>query len=299
MRLVKRKFGGARLATIIGIVILLSPILPTTLQAAAQESLPADVPPPLRTTYLQLDHHPSSQLPPVDTALIHTRQKEIASEAAFFGYDLGAGEWDFDETSCPAIPDELILHYRKPYRNGAQSLFTALVPRETGRVYVVPVLYRNATPFFSATSSERSIAVFNRVVPADIAAKAIDPAGKWLSLGLCYADIVYGNANVLEQPGTEIGLARAPIPLLRLSESNNARGIVFTDRNAPGQYLVFNLTLNEKGRILAASVLQLSDYVARVRTGAEPKEKQLPPGQEPRIRTVPPGQEPTVKTTPQ
>jgi hypothetical protein len=299
MRFVKRKSGFAGLATILSVFGLLCPAGSRSLRAAAQETLPADVPQPLKTTYLQLDHRPSSQLPPADNALIHARQKEIAAEAAFFGYDVRAGEWDFDETTCPAIPDELVLHYRKPFRSGAASLFTALVPRVGGRVYVVPVLYNNATPFRSATGSERSIAVFNRVVPADIAAKAIDPDGKWLALGLCYADIVYGNANVLEQPGTEIGLARAPIPLLRLSESNSARGIVFTDRNAPGQYLVFNLTLNEKGRIVAATAVQLSDYVAQVRSGAELKEKQVPHGQEPKIKVLPPEKEPNVKTTPQ
>jgi hypothetical protein len=299
MRFVNRSSGGAGLLTILSVLGLLSPAT-ATLRAAAQQSLPADVPQSeLKTTYLQLDHRPSSQIPAADTALIRARQKEIAGEAAFFGYNLGTGEWDFDETTCPAIPETLILHYRKPFRNGAASLFTALVPRESGRVYVVPVLYRNATPFLSATGSERSIAVFNRVVPADIAAKAIDPDGKWLVLGLCYADIVYGNANVVEKPGTEIGLSRAPIPLLRLSQSTSARGILFTDRNAPGQYLVFSLTLNEQGRILAATAVQLSDYAAEVRTGAEPVEQQLPPGREPHIKVLPPPQEPPVKTVPQ
>jgi hypothetical protein len=267
--------------------------------ASAQDSRPADLPPPTDAKYLQLEHHPSSQLGPADLSLIHAKQHEISTEAAFFGYDLNAGEWDYDQTSCPAIPDQLVLHYRRQFTGGAQSLFTALIPRGTGRVYVVPVLYRNATPFRSATGNERSIAVFNRVVPADIAAKAIDPDGKWLALALCYADIVYGNANVLERPGADIGLARAPIPLLRLSESSNARGIVFTDRNAPGEYLVFSLTLNEKGRVIAATAQQLSDYVAQVRNGTEPAEKPLPEGKEPKIKTLPPEQEPTVKPRPQ
>jgi hypothetical protein len=267
--------------------------------AIAQDSRPADLPPPTDAKYLQLEHHPSSQIDATDRSLIHAKQREINTEATFFGYDLNAGEWDYDESSCPAIPDQLILHYRRQFSGGAQSLFTALVPRSAGRVFVVPVLYRNATPFRSATGNERSIAVFNRVVPADIAAQAIDPNGKWLALALCYADIVYGNANVLERPGADIGLARAPAPLLRLSEINNARGIVFTDRNAPGEYLVFNLTLNEKGRVIAANAQQLSDYVAQVRNGADLREKPLPEGKEPKVKSLPPQQEPTVKPRPQ
>lgn len=304
MRFAKSKFGSLVFAPALAIITSLVGILTTAVpfiapSAVAQDSRPADLPPPTDANYLQLEHHPSSQLDAADLSLIHAKQREITTEAAFFGYNLNAGEWDYDATSCPAIPGQLVLHYRRQFSGGAQSLFTALVPRDAGRVYVVPVLYRNATPFRSATGNERSIAVFNRVVPADVAAQAIDPNGKWLALALCYADIVYGNANVLERPGADIGLARAPIPLLRLSESTNVRGIVFTDRNAPGEYLVFNLTLNEKGRVIAANAQQLSDYVAQVRNGAEPGEKPLPQGKEPKVKTLPPQQEPTVKPRPQ
>lgn len=272
---------------------------PVPSRALAQETRAADTPPPANPQYFEFQHIPASELDPADASLIRAKQREIIAEAAFFGYDLNAPGWDFERTSCPAIPDQLILHYRKQFRNGAQSLFTALVPRGPGRVFVVPVLYRNATPFFSATGSDRSIAVFNRIVPADVAAKAIQPDGKWLALGLCYADIAYGNANVLNRAGADIGLARAPIPLLHLSEENSARSIIFTDRNAPGQYLIWTITLNDKGRVTAANVLQLSDYVARTRNGAEPQTKPLPQGKEPPVKVLPPPQEPPVKTTPQ
>jgi hypothetical protein len=126
-------------------------------------------------------------------------------------------------------------------------LFTALVPRDHGRVSVVPVLYRNATPFRSASGNERSIAVFNRVVPADVAQKAIQPEGKWLALALCYADMVGAGAHALKRAGDEVGLSRAPVATLHLSEASPVREIVFTDRDAPGQYLVWNITLNDKG----------------------------------------------------
>lgn len=241
------------------------------------------------TQYLALEHRPSSKLPPGVLSLIGAKQHAIATEAAFFGYDLRAPGWDFDQTTCPEIPDHLVLHYRRQFPNGTQSVFTALVPRGDGPVYVVPILYRNATPFHSATGSERSIAVFNRVVPAAVAAKAIDPNGKWLTLGLCYADIVYGSVNAMQRAGAaDIGLAQAPLPLLRLSEAKNATGIVFTDRNAPGEFLVWSITMNDKGRIVAASAQQLSDYVVHVRQGAEPKIRKIPPGKEPVIRTLPP-----------
>lgn len=267
--------------------------------ACPQQPLPTEGPTPEHSSYLELQHLAPSEISRADASLIRAKQTEISSEAAFFGYDLSATGWDYELSVCPVIPDELVLHYRRQFRNGAQSLFTVTVPRGPGRVFVVPILYRNATPFTSTSGTERSIAVFNRIVPADVAQKAVQPDGKWLTLGLCYADIAYGNANALNRPGTEIGLARAPIPLLRLSEGSTASHIVFTDRNAPGEYLVWDLTLDRKGRLVSASASQLSDYVARVRHGAELKERIIPPGKEPPVKVIPPGKEPTVQPLPQ
>lgn len=290
----KRTSGPAALTAVA--LLWLFPAAPAIAQSADRA---ADTPPPENSRYLQLDHIPSSRIVAADLSLIHAKQREISAEAAFFGYNLGASEWDYDEAICPAMPDQLLLHYRRKFSDGAESLFTAIVPRASGRVWVVPILYRNATPFRSATGSERSMAVFNRVVPADVAAKAVQADGDWLAFALCYADVVYGNANILSRSGSEVGLSRAPLPLLRVSEATTARGIVFTDRNAPGEYQVWNLTLNDKGRLIAATSQQLSDYVAKERTGAELAEKPMPEGKEPTVKTLPAGQEPKVVTRPQ
>jgi hypothetical protein len=259
----------------------------------------ANTPPPAGSRYLELDHTPATGLDPATLSVVNARRRDITSEAAFFGYDLRSGEWDYDSATCPAMPAQLLLHYRRRFGNGSESLFTAIVPKGPGRIWVVPVLYRNAMPFHPATGSPRSVAVFNRVVPADIAAKAVQPDGNWLAFALCYADMVYGNANILSRAGTEMGLSHAPLPLLRMSEAGSARSIVFTDRNAPGEYMVWDLTLNDKGQMLAATAQQLSDYVAKIRTGAEPTEKTAPEGSEPTVKTMPPPKEPAVVPRPQ
>lgn len=286
------RFGRVALALCI---VACCTALHAAAQTPAQQAEPATVP----SKYLILDHTSSTSLDSGTRSRLHAKRHDIATEAAFFGYNLDAGEWSYDVATCSAMPDHLLLHYRRHYGDGAESLFTAIVPKGPGRVWVVPVLYRNATPFRSATGSERSIAVFNRVVPPQLAAKAVQSDGNWLEFALCYADMVYGNANILSRAGTETGLAQAPLPLLRVSEATSARGIVFTDRNAPGTYMVWTLTLNDKGQLLAATAQQLPDYVAKVRNGAEPREKLVPPGADPAVKTLPPLKEPTVKTRPQ
>ncbi len=262
-------------------------------------SRPADTPPPPTAEFIELEHRAPAQMDPADLAVIHAQQRAISAEAAFFGYDLASGSWTFDQAVCPALPDELMLHYRRQFRDGAESLFTAIVARGHDRVFVVPILYRNATPFRSASGAERSIAVFNRVVPASVAESAVQPDGKWLVLALCYADMVDADAHALKRVGNETGLTHAPVATLHLSEANSLREIVFTDRDAPGRYLVWNINLNDKGRVTAATHVKLSDYVAQVKNGAELTEKPMPQGKEPPVKVLPPQQEPPVKTTPQ
>ncbi|MFZ0631460.1 MAG: hypothetical protein WA399_12850 [Acidobacteriaceae bacterium] len=249
--------------------------------------------------FLQLDHRSTAQAGTADAALLRSKARAIATEAAFFGYDLHASGWISNETLCPEFPDHLLLHYQRTSRDGAVSLFTALVPRGNDRVYVVPVLYRNATPFKSAYGSERSIAVFNRVVPAEVAEKALQPDGTWLLMGLCYADMVGAEAHALQHSGADVSLALAPVPTLHITEDAPTRQVIFTDRNAPGQYLVWILTFTSKGRLLTADAKKLSDYTAPLRNGKEPPVRPLPPGKEPPVRVLPPGQAPPVKPQPQ
>jgi hypothetical protein len=108
-------------------------------------SRPADTPPPPTAEFIELEHRAPAQMDPADLALIHAQQRAIAAEAAFFGYDLDSGSWTYDQAVCPVLPDELMLHYRRQFRDGAESLFTAIVPRGHDRVFVVPIVYRTAS----------------------------------------------------------------------------------------------------------------------------------------------------------
>lgn len=267
---------------------------------AAQPPEPASPPaasePP---RFLQLDHRFAAQADPNDAALLQSKAAAIAGEAAFFGYNLHAPGWTWNEAVCPEFPDHVLLHYQRTSRDGAVSLFTALVPRGKDRVYVVPVLYRNATPFKSAYGSERSIAVFNRMVSPEAAEKALQPDGSWLLMGLCYAEMVGAESHALQRSGDDVSLALAPLPTLHITEDASTRQVIFTDRNAPGRYLVWVLTFTNKGRLLTATATKLSDYTAPLRNGKEPPVRPMQPGKEPPVKILPPGKEPNVKPLPQ
>ncbi|HZZ37912.1 MAG TPA: hypothetical protein VFE06_02195 [Acidobacteriaceae bacterium] len=284
--------------------VLLLALCSQSLASLAEQTAPAAAPPAESAAsepprFLQLDHHSATQADAHDAALLRTKAAAIAGEAAFFGFNLHVPDWNSNEAVCPEFPDHLLLHYQRISRDGAVSLFTALVPLNKDRVYVVPVLYRNATPFRSAYGSERSIAVFNRVVPPEIAEKALQPDGQWLLMGLCYTDMVGAESHALQRSGSDISLALAPLPTLHINEGASTRQVIFTDRNAPGKYLVWTLTFTNSGRLLSANATRLSDYVAPFRNGKEPPVRPMPPGKEPPVKVLPPGKEPNVKPLPQ
>jgi hypothetical protein len=220
--------------------------------AAAQDAQAAGVPVGGTSPYLVLVHHSPDQISADDSAILRSRQTEIVREAAMFGYDLTAGHWTYDQAVCPDIPQAIVLHERSVSRSGLQSLFTAVVPRGEGRVWVVPILYRGATPFQSAIGSERMLSVFNHAVPADIAKQAVEPDGHWLALAMTFAEIAGAEPRVPQNPDVEAGLLSAPPPTLHVSQLRGALEIQFTGREAPRQYTVWSITVNGAGRALAA-----------------------------------------------
>jgi hypothetical protein len=211
-----------------------------------------------------------------DAGILRARQKDLTFEAAMFGYDLTLGHWTWDQTICPDIPEALVLHYRITGRNGFQSLFTAVVPREGGRVLVNPILYHGATPFQSATGQKRTLSVFNQAVPADLAKEAVQPDGHWLALAMCFAEIAGAEPREPQNADASATMANAVAPTLHYSVTHGAQEIEFAGREAPGEYTVWTITLNTAGRATAADAETYSDIQPRVETAAAAPLKEVP-----------------------
>lgn len=257
--------------------------------------------------YTTFEVRPAEQMDAQDAAVIKARRRDLVAEAEFWGYDLNAGQWTWDQVVCPEIPDAVVLHYRKKGAKG-EFLFTAVLPRGTGRVLVAPVLYGGATPFESATGAKRTSSVFNQAVPADVAARDIEPEGHWLQLAMTYAVIAGAEPRVPNVAEQQPGLMKAPEPDLKLSEASHAREVVFSDHQAPRHYTVWTIDFDGQGRAIDASAVTIADYVPSAQNPAEPtveetqpdkKVKKAKPMEEPKVRVIPEAPEPTPKSAPQ
>jgi hypothetical protein len=280
----------------------------TALGQTAQDGLVPALP---TESYTVLDHRAADAMSPNDAAVVRAKQHEITMEAAMFGYDLTQGHWSYDETECPDIPDALLLHYRTAAAaNGAQSLFTAVVPRGQGRVLVNPVLYHGATPFEAAIGQKRTMSVFNQAVPAEIAKQDVQPDGHWLTLAICFAEIAGSEPRVPEHPELEAPLVKAPMPTIRLSEAKGTMDIQFTGREAPTDYTVWNISVNQQGRAMEAASITYPNYsgqpeVAQAEPQTQTESKQtgktskVKEPSEPKVKVLPDLPDPAQKTIPQ
>lgn len=257
--------------------------------------------------YTMFGVRPAEQMDPQDAAVVKAKHREIATEAAFWGYDLNAGHWTWDQVVCPEIPDAEVLHYRRKGSKG-EFLFTAVVPRGAGRVLVAPVLYGGATPFESATGAKRTTSVFNQAVPVDLATRDIEPEGHWLQLAMTYAVIAGAEPRVPSLAEQQPGLMKAPEPGLKLSQASHAREVVFSDHQAPRHYTVWTIGFNGQGRATQATATTIADYVPPTQNPAEPRQEQVEPGkkskktkemEEPKVKVIPEPPEPKAKPAPQ
>jgi hypothetical protein len=300
MRILERKRGGAT-------VWVLAAGLAFSCRAALGQTAHGGIVPPLPTeSYTVLEHRPADAMSADDDAVVRTKQHAITMEAAMFGYDLNQGRWSYDETECPDIPNALLLHYRTAAAaNGAQSLFTAIVPRGQGRVLVNPVLYHGATPFEAAIGQKRTMSVFNQAVPAEIAKRDVQPDGHWLTLAICFAEIAGSEPRVPEHPDLETPLTRAPLPTIRLSEPKGTMEIQFTGREAPTDYTVWNISVNAQGRAVDASSVTYPNFTGGqeiAQTEPKPHAEKAPSTKqpsEPKVRVLPDLPDPAQKTIPQ
>ena len=229
-----------------------------------------------------------------DRRLVDSRKKELVSEAEFFGYDINAPGWTYQQAICPQLPNTVLLHYLYKFPDDTQSQFTALIPRGAGRVRIVPVLYRNSSPYSPAVKNPRNFTIFNSLVPADVAQKDVDPEGNWLSLGVCYAEMVGSRPNVPDEPSLDTATIKAPVATYRYDSTTKQRQVQFSDRDSPKIFKIWTISLNEQGRVTGADNEDYDTYVARIVQAPEPKGRITPPP----VREIPEPPQPPSTVTP-
>lgn len=242
--------------------------------------------------YFVLEHRSPEQLEPADTELLKKRRRDVLAEAGFYGYDMSAPGWAYEQAVCSMMPDDILLRYSSKDAAGADSIFTVLVPRNGGRIWVVPVLSHGTTRFKPAPSDPRNFQLFSQVVPADLAKENSGPDGKWLLLSVCYAEMTGARPQVPNLPSLDLHMIKAPPPTLRISVTSQEHEVRFVDPISPTDYRLWDISYNEAGRITGVSDDQHGFGEAVVKTLPEPTPKEMPQPAAPPVKSVIPKSSP-------
>lgn len=196
------------------------------------------------------------------------RQDEVAAAAQIYGYNLAEGNWAYSPASCEAMPSVTLFHYHRAYPDGAESNFTALVPRSMGHVRIVPVLYHGATPFVPAPRNPRNFALFNSLA-APAAISGPNAEKYWLELASCYAEMTGGN-DFLSAPVASPGIAGQPSPTVGVAIHDKTAHVVFAERDGYHTYRVWDLLFNRDGRIKLVQTQERSVYSPKIARSSAP-----------------------------
>ena len=206
----------------------------------------------LASPYVPPVHLAQDAMSASDAATLQAHQSDVIQAARIYGYNLGEGNWAYEQTLCGAMPGTILLHYLQMFPDGTSSLFTALVPRQSGRVRIVPVLHRNASPFVPPPKNPRNYALFNELVPSEVASKAVAPGGNGLELSVCYAELVGGRTNVPQGSGIRVPIAGAPLATISANPKDNVVRVTFASQQADSTYRLWSVTFSKAGRVVGA-----------------------------------------------
>ncbi|GGH10059.1 hypothetical protein GCM10011586_28230 [Silvibacterium dinghuense] len=245
--------------------------------------------------YVSLEHRSLDAMTPEDRELWSSRTRDIAQAAAIHGYNIegtaasGNPEWMVSQSLCLHCGDTLLLQYRLIHADRAVSAFTVLVPRSGGPVRVVSVLHHNAWDFLPSIQSPGSFALFDTWLPEEERRRALEQraAAPWLGLGLDYAELTGNRPIVPIEPSLDNATILAPEVILQIDDIRLKRELIFSDREGPEAYRVWNIRMDRNGKILQVKTRAHAAYTAHLLPTAAPAGKLIQPTEQPQGKSIP------------
>jgi len=182
-----------------------------------------------------------------DRALATKAEPAIRDATTFAGIDFDQGKWGYQQLVCAALPEHMLLLYRRDNGSGDVSLFSAAIARSgNGKVRIIPIQRRGFAPYSPAPVNELAIAAFNRM-------RADEPENKkpdWLTTALCYAALTGPRPAISAADGkTAAHFAVEFTPTIEI-EKYGGSTVRFVDVAAPQQPMQWALTFDPAGQLI-------------------------------------------------
>jgi hypothetical protein len=207
-----------------------------------------------------LELRPPGEMTPEDRALQAGAESAIRQSAELKGLEFRPDQWVYRQLVCPALPQHLLLEFTRDNGAGDVSVFTASIPRASGRVRVVPVQRRGYSLFSPAPENSMTIAVFNRIVAEEGGGLAANRLG----IGLCYAALAGVHSRVAAPQGgfenQKFSVAKESVMEVPAQTGAIVR---FTDIGNASKPMDWAMTFDGAGKLLKAEHMRERAEVER------------------------------------
>jgi hypothetical protein len=212
--------------------------------------------------------------------LVASRHADLQHAASFYGYDIDAPGWTFQQAVSPMLRHNIILSYTNAAKPRQASRFVAVVPEDSNQlVQVVPSFTRGLRLFDPGWQKKGTFGVFNRLMKNEGNQHPLTVNSEWINYAAIYltlagddpsiptdSDSIQANWNLAARHGTT--------PVITVMKDGSAT-IACTDVADAGRTLSWKLSFNKFGQIENAERLELRPL--KVLTMQTAKDTQNPP----------------------
>ena len=192
-----------------------------------------------------------------DQQLVSDRHAELVHAAGFYGFDLEAPGWTYQQGLSPLLHKHVLLVFTNATPLSKASHFTAIVPASgEEKIQVVPAFTRGLRPYLPGWESKGTYSVFNRLVNSELSGAPISTESDWIQYAVLYLALIGRDPAVPTETDSvkanwDLSVKRGTTPIIMVAK-NGAATISCSDVADPARTAIWKLSFNPHGQILKA-----------------------------------------------
>jgi hypothetical protein len=202
------------------------------------------------TTLIQVS---PEQMSPAAQSLLASRHADLVRAASFYGYDLNAPGWTFQQSVSPILQKHVLLSFTHAEPKSEASHFVAVVPADNSElVQVVPAFAHGLRLFEPGWQKKGTYSVFNRLLKSEEPGP-ITVNSEWIDLGSLYIALT-GAAPAVPTDSDSVKASwdltakRATTPVISIRKDGGAI-IAVSDISDPTRSTSWKLVFDKHGQI--------------------------------------------------
>ena len=204
-----------------------------------------------------LQQLPPDAMSPDDQQLIAARHAELVQASRFYGFDIEAPGWSYQQAVSPLLSKHLLLVFTNATPLSRASHFTVIIPALSNeKIQVIPAFSRGLRPYVPGWETKGSYAVFNRLLDSEVGQHPMATKPDWIQYAVLYLTMIGREPSVPTETDSikanwDLSVKRGTTPVILLHKDGTAT-IVCTDLVETSRTTIWKLNFDKQGQIQKA-----------------------------------------------